>query len=286
MKAFLPKILLVLKTTAILLTGCERPADVEVPETSSKLVANAWISPNDTTLRVLVTRSVPTFGTSQQTSPYIENATVRMSDGVNTATFNFNANERVYDADANALNLSAGGKYFLTVEQNGESVSSETVIPSTAATITEVQARYFISTQNQFSSNFIEAKAVWTDPQPQVFNYYSLTLTKGYRNWDGTVNLNESERYLLSDADMNVNTITFRPSLEVFGPVDDSTFVQFHLMTVNRDYFEFHRTTQLNNFGGGPFSEPVLVYSNINGGLGAFGGYLSNRTEVTVEVVD
>ncbi|GAB3265297.1 hypothetical protein GCM10027347_32920 [Larkinella harenae] len=53
------------------------------------------------------------------------------------------------------------------------------------------------------------------------------------------------------------------------------------LLHVDRHYYEYHRTLQQqNDIDGNPFAEPVLISTNIEGGLGCFGAY--NRTINTV----
>ena len=46
------------------------------------------------------------------------------------------------------------------------------------------------------------------------------------------------------------------------------------LMTVSEDYFNYWKTSELQNtVGDNPFAEPVRVHSNMTGGFGIFAGY-------------
>ena len=54
--------------------------------------------------------------------------------------------------------------------------------------------------------------------------------------------------------------------------------------SMSKDYFEYHRTLELQYWNSGdPFTSPVDVYSNVTGGSGVFGGYANTVIEVRPE---
>ncbi|MFC5412134.1 DUF4249 domain-containing protein [Larkinella bovis] len=56
------------------------------------------------------------------------------------------------------------------------------------------------------------------------------------------------------------------------------------LLHVDKNYYDYHRTLQQqNDIEGNPFSEPVLVATNIEGGLGCFAAYNRSALAVTLK---
>jgi Domain of unknown function (DUF4249) len=53
---------------------------------------------------------------------------------------------------------------------------------------------------------------------------------------------------------------------------DQKKYVEFFVANTDKNYYEYNRTASIRN-GDNPFSEPVLTFSNIKNGLGAFGAY-------------
>jgi hypothetical protein len=60
--------------------------------------------------------------------------------------------------------------------------------------------------------------------------------------------------------------------------------IRAYLLSTDEAYFRYHRTLnqQRKSSADDPFSEPVLIYSNLTGGLGVFAAF--NRTEVRIEL--
>ena len=66
---------------------------------------------------------------------------------------------------------------------------------------------------------------------------------------------------------------------ELMSDNEESHFkLHFYLETLSKDYFKYLKTrTEHNANDGNPFSEPVPVFSNIENGIGFFGGYSSSE---------
>ncbi|RRB04162.1 DUF4249 domain-containing protein [Larkinella rosea] len=59
--------------------------------------------------------------------------------------------------------------------------------------------------------------------------------------------------------------------------------VSVMLLHVDKNYYDYHRTLQQQgDIEGNPFAEPVLIPTNITGGLGCFAAY--NRTTMTISL--
>jgi hypothetical protein len=54
-----------------------------------------------------------------------------------------------------------------------------------------------------------------------------------------------------------------------------------YLKSLEEDYYQYEKSKHLyyeNGDGDDPFTEPVLIYSNVENGLGVFGGFSSDTT--------
>ena len=104
-------------TYAILLTACESTVtNINLPDTSPKLVVFSFISPSDTIISVLVTESAPLFGAPKKDQEkIIRNAAVAISEGANTLELNYNPATNAYEASAEAFEIQYEKTYTLTV---------------------------------------------------------------------------------------------------------------------------------------------------------------------------
>ncbi|MBD0254725.1 MAG: DUF4249 family protein, partial [Cytophagales bacterium] len=71
-------------------------------------------------------------------------------------------------------------------------------------------------------------------------------------------------------------------SFPVVRDYHDSVTLYAYLLHTDRAYFEYHRTLRANA-DSNPFAEPVLLYSNVEGGLGVFAAF--NRTTLEVKLL-
>ena len=72
----------------------------------------------------------------------------------------------------------------------------------------------------------------------------------------------------------------------VFGA--DESFPSYELFallrTTTEEYYNYHYTRDLQaSVENNPFAQPVLVFDNIDGGLGVFAGYSQTEKEVTIK---
>jgi hypothetical protein len=131
--------------------------------------------------------------------------------------------------------------------------------------------------------------------------YYSQKVTQYKENGTGkiqTQNINIQEPYtnFISDyrqdgkvlnfikAGINFDFFSDDPSQQnnPYQPKTISHNLSIYVAITDKAYYQYNKTvvagSGLND--GNPFAEPVLTYSNINGGLGAFGGYSMTRIDV------
>jgi len=256
-----------------MLSSCEDYVDIEIPQQEKRIVAYSFISPQDTVIQVFVGNSLPLFAGSQniQFEPELINATVRLSDGINEIIIPFNTQTLNFEYSTSDYPIVSGTTYTLTIEVEGyETVTAQTTVP--------MQTPHFTSTElmllHEGSSNGFEPQdkyaidMKWNDIAGTE-NYYSVNIFSTYGEYT-----NADARYYYTDKDADGTTLSRRAETYSYyypeGGIEPS--FRIYLLNVNKDYYLYHRSIQNITYGD-PFSEPSMVYTNFENGLGCFGAF-------------
>lgn len=276
-----------------------------------KIVVACFISPQDTVLAARIGRSTTVLGPDEQVVPDITNATVTISDGTTSATLvrtvNTLANYTYYRAPAEQLPIVAGKSYTLTVRvPDGRQVDATCTVPEPVA----IGAILFDSaTTNEFGQvrNRYYARLRWKDPAGQV-NYYRVagnnevrspgriqngpntpardTIFTSFSTWfyetSSTLpDLNRDGQELLSPrGTMGVPASFVNGQTQYAAPKGQATA---YLLNVDENYYRYHdEVERQRDVRNNPFAEPVLIQTNIRGGLGCFGAY--NKSTLTMQL--
>ena len=260
---------------------------------NTQIVVNSLISPQDDTLRVSLTNSVPHIGLEKPFLP-IKNAIIRLSNGANTITLPYNNLENTYLIEATKLPIIENKTYFLHIRtNNGEEVTSFCTVPKINKTL-----------ENSIETNIQQdewiIRITWTD-DPGEKNYYSF----GGRY--STTYSQVSSRFLMSFAinlstreempyerlitDNNRNGEILRTNLyynlinnaflmgEDYKVIHES--IQTYLLVTDENYYRYFFSIAEISDDENPFQEPIPAYSNISGGIGIFAAFQVYRKITT-----
>ncbi|QKZ15579.1 DUF4249 domain-containing protein [Spirosoma sp. KUDC1026] len=291
-----------------LLTGCGSLRTEVNPEflnrESGKLVVTGFLSPQDTVLAVKVSRSRTVLGDSINTgaTQNIQNAVVTIQEGGRLVALNNKNNTAdYYSIEARFLPIIAGRTYKLVVQTpGGERAESSCTIPSIVrldgiAFDSAIINQFF----NQQKRYYVHAS--WTD-QPNQANYYQLTGLFQFINADSAgrreyrnVRFDAANGSLQSDENRDGDQIfserAYISRIDVNSPAAQRSFssrfrdaiVTVNLLNIEKTYYQYQTAAGLQaQSSGNPFAEPVLIPSNIQGGLGCFAGY--NRSTMRLRV--
>lgn len=264
----------------ILLSSCERDANVDLPEVDPKQVLNCYISPGDTVVNVYLSSSQPITqpsGSSWQYLP-VQGASVVLSKPGESISLPFNSQIGTYSAQVSSGFFVSGETYTLSSDHSEfKPVTATTTLPNSQTELTniirdEVEVSTFGSTEyrNRFRLDIL-------DPDLQTFNYYRLGFYEINTDITNETFVSTLGFFATDDANMINGKIAVS---ELFyqnwsEPWDFEIYYEIVSMTVNEDYYRYHSTIDASSIsGGGPFSEPVIVYTNVQNGLGCFGGYV------------
>ena len=275
-----------------------------------KLVVNGYISPQDTLLTVKVSRSKPALVEPSEAVPFVvENATVTLTDGSRVVAFRYNSVRQFYQAPVALMPIKAGQTYTLTASTpDGRQVSAQATVPKPIP-ISAISLDSTITATNTAKTKSYRISFVWQDPATET-NFYQY---EGYLQWRdskftypiggqaeapvpninvlqfnrdrATGNLLSDDRQqgsLLTSQSANVATIVVQKGDPKAAEYVTYTYpgarVVAQLLNTEESFYRYTSAVfRQRQVGNSPFAEPVLIPSNIAGGLGCFAAY--NRTE-------
>ncbi|GAB3930728.1 DUF4249 domain-containing protein [Larkinella terrae] len=282
-----------------------------LPQIQSKLVVNGYLSPQDTVLAVSVSSSQTVLGDIVTDSVNtVRGATVTLTSEGKTVTLAYNPEQRVYTADARPFPILAGKTYSIQVSVAGyETVSSSCTIPK-AVPVSEIKLDSNRSFSGPYidSGWVYTVRAVWQDPAGET-NYYRVA---GYAECinriprtptahidsttprvllRGIIGFGRQDQFISDqnqDGQLLLSARGEVPSFfnySFYDPTTQATYsgdypyakpltIRISVLQTDENYFNYHRARQQQRqSANNPFAEPVLMPTNITGGLGCFAGY-------------
>jgi hypothetical protein len=271
----------------LLFPSCEKNITLNLPIAESKIVVEGYVF-QDTFPYAFITRNAPFFSTldSSALQQYIvHGATVTVSDGITTDTMReYTLGQIViYACLNNNLKGHVGRTYTLRVESGGEVVTASTYIPQPVP----LDSVWWKSQGEHDSLGW--AWAHMTEPDT-IGNYYRWFAKRINHYPDGEqkdfdfiapigstfedkfINGKSFDFFYNRGNEPNSTKDDDNNDERMFFKRGDTIVVRF--CTMDRANFQFWRDeeTQVSN-NGNPFANPAPVSSNINGGLGVWGGY-------------
>jgi len=264
------------------LTSCEDYVDIEIPQQEKKLVAYSFISPQDSLIKVFLGNSFPLFANSSnpEFEMILNNATVRINDGINEITLPFNYQTFSYEYPTEDYPIVAGKTYYLTIEVLGyKTITAQTTVP---ADTPYFHSADLVLIEQPVGSGFEPENRYVLDLKWYDFagttNFYSINIFSVYNEYT-----NRDAYYHYTDVDVDGSLMIKRAETYTYhfsevGSTDPSFRV--YLLNVNKDYYIYHRSIENISYGD-PFSEPTLIYTNIENGLGCFAAFNGSSISVT-----
>ncbi len=260
-------------------SGCESDANVTVPSTERKLVVGGFLSPNENEHEISLSLSEPLFSTD----PFFNttNANVTISSEGSSYQIAYDVDAAAFVFNNSQFNIANGKNYHLKiVAENGKTVEADmTTLSDTMPSIEEFKINKD-TIYSEWSSNQIRynLKLNWKDIASEK-NYYRLTanrLVKYFGAIDTTIEpIEEFNSFTLKDdlgKDGQILSSTFK--FDDYSLNNETVGFEIVLMKIDVNYYNYYKT--LNNYAGeDPFAEPVILFSNIQNGLGVFSNFQS-----------
>lgn len=281
-----------------LFTACQKVVDAdELLDTEAKVFITGYISPQDTVLRVNVSRALPAFGTPLSVQDQeanlakflIKDAQVTISDEAGNSTdLSFSEEERTYQADASTLAITSKQNYFLKVTVDGNEYNASCTIPEKVGEINErINLR-----EDTFGGQEVDINLTFQDiaGEPNFYVLGGLVSTRvqyqGEEPQNFAFGLYFGTDEFLRDNLFEGSTLNGN-ALEYIGNETDvlETTITLQVANVEESLFQNLKTTSTNaDADGNPFVEYAIAPNNIQeeGAVGVFAGF--NLTEKVIEI--
>ncbi len=291
--------------------SCEKTVIIDVPVAASKLVVNGVVQANNV-FAINVSKSEAVLTSNTVNSFKVNNANVTLyENGLLKDTFLFNNVNNNYVAK-NGTVSTVNKTYKLIASLNGfATVDAETTTPSNIVIQNISRVRNARTDANGNTED--EVKIKFIDNASEV-NYYIFKIKKpNYSNGaqvqydnifciksndvdiDRTSNGDPTDvnscidrEFLMTDKNFNGSTKTITLFIDSYNLAEfTNTFNQrkyksiIEINSISKNYYNYRRSIQTyRDNEDNPFSEPVLVYSNVNNGYGIFSSFTVGRDTI------
>jgi hypothetical protein len=260
---------------SIIMTACVKKASISFPASKPQLVVTCFISPQDSVIGAVVRLSQPKSGINGSAAPAaageIRDAKVIISNGTRSRELSFDEATLFYSISANEFPIKEGEEYFLSVSTpDGKSVSAKTKVPVTGLEIQSCSSSIIKENETKIEANVeMTIKDV-----PNETTYLSIF----YHNVFTPENIEEPFTVFgYFDSDEKINKTTFQH----FGNTSfyhqdslTSALLDISVLNCSKEFYYYNKSVQESGIGSlNPFSDPVMVYTNIDNGYGCFGAY-------------
>lgn len=271
-----------------ILTSCTTEVVLDLPNNEAQIVVEGYIETGAAPY-VSLTRSIPFYSTITETSLTDQLVTdadlVTVSDSHgNTDTLTLKILSTYpffkYEADNPTIIGQEKNRYDLRVEVEGQVLTATTWIPE----IIELDSTWFELEIYTDTMQLGTINANLTDPDSlgNYYKFYSKRIGEDSR-FISPAGSTVDDRfvngqsfpffYFRSDDPISPDT-TLAPNdpRAFYWEVGDQVAIKYATMDYNS--YQFWMTMEADEqSGSSPFSAPVTTFSNINGGLGIWGGY-------------
>lgn len=250
-----------------------------IPSSDAPIVT-AFLSPQDTVHTVTLYHTRPAAGNN----PYatweqnVAKSTVTLSNGTQTVKLipdSFLTG--VFKISAKNFKVESGKTYYLSVNTfDGKKAEANCTIPSSVVDTTSISYQLVSGSISNMNTSYLIS---WKDIPNQV-NYYAVyTISELQDLTKKTAEIsNERYQHTIDDVERDGQFLGTPQSFLLSKPnyvAKDRLYI-WHIQVLNTDihFYKFHKDYEIaKQADENPFSEPVMLYSNIKGGFGVMAGY-------------
>jgi hypothetical protein len=268
-------------------TSCDSGVEIENIPMEQLYSVSAFISPQDTLFRAYVFYGKAIGELDNPEIAVVENAEVIITDGLNADTLKFNTELDRYEGKKRNVDVRALNKYFLKITlPEGRELHSSCIIPP---------APELPLVEGEISNDDYLFEVSWNNPSrfqyfvlmPFGEGYYELNTPAGSRKEQVTARLLDDVRFPSNEQ------LSFNSYEGIVGKagVAEKPTLTIYLRNVSKELYEYFHTYNAylewdaNNDGSmfPNLRQPQPVFSNIENGVGIFGGY--NQVTVRNEII-
>jgi hypothetical protein len=279
---------LTLSAALALLVSCEKDITLEFPQTETQVVVEGYIEQGRPPV-VFLSRDISLYADvdSSAVAGYsIKGAVVEISDGTSTYPLTEVSYMGLTAYTSFLLLGSTGKRYTLTIRHAGRTLTAFTTVPQPV----KLDSSRFKTRNDTSLYGFVRSHI--TDPDT-LGNYYRFFTRRLGKDDDFVMDFST----VVDDQLINGKSLDFdiyrgespgsgreeEPGEEE-GYYKKGDTIVIKWCSIDRAHYLFWRTLERSrNSAGNPFSSPITVQSNVEGGIGVWGGYAAHYDTVVAK---
>jgi len=269
--------------------ACEREVTFDLPDSERALVVDGRIEEGSIAY-VILTHSTSFYGAiglDNAEDFFVPNATVKVSDGEQEIelfelVIDTLGQQGILYVDLFGQMIGEAGKnYTLTIEAEGQTLTSTTQIPNTLPLDSVWWEPQTIGDNDSLARVFV------TLSDPDTLGNYYRYFTQ-YNDESMLPGLNSTFDDLLINgltfptpidkAETRLDSINF----EYYGFFNLGDEVTVRLSGIDENVYDFWNTLEANTQSGGPFSGITVIKGNVENALGVWGGYGVQEISISI----
>jgi hypothetical protein len=264
--------------------GCETDANVIVPAGERKLVVGGFLSPSENEHQISLSQTDPLFSTDTPIS--LANVKLTISSDSSSYSPSYDFNSGTFQFNNNQFKIENDKNYHLKiVTEDGKMVESDMrTLSNQMPLVTDLKLNIdTVYTDFMYPELQYSLKISWNDLIGEQ-NYYRLIANRLLKDFDSNDTIVEPLSYfneyeLKDDKGKDGQVLTANFKYIESGAMNSPIGFEIILMKVDVNYYNYYKT--LNNYADGdPFAEPVILFSNIQNGLGVFCNFQTEKRRV------
>ena len=304
-------ICLIFGVTLLFILGCEEIIEPDLSDDPEDIVVEGYIEGGEIPLPpiVMLTRSFPFTGVNGQgfSNLFIHDAVVSVNDGNQNIILkefcwdDLDAEQKqtvleAFNLEFDSLTINVcvytdpdlvmvgeiGKTYSLKVEAEGKVLTSITTIPLHVP----IDTLWFQQNPGNVDPIYKELRAIISDPASEENYYRYFTSNNRQRFFPGFNSVADDAffdgqefEFPLPKGESSRDTLYF----ETFGLYMEGDSVILRWTNIDKPHFDFWSTLEFNGVNQGPFSSYTRIETNIEGGLGIWGGYSNSYYALIVK---
>lgn len=272
--------LLLSSIVIVLLSSCEdMVTEIDVPSVDAKYVIESYLSPEDSMVVVKVGKTDPLFSVVDDDHVWMSQITV----DINGQQLTREGNTNIFSISSSVLSLQPGFEYTVTLNYpDSISLSGKCTIPTVMNTSLVFEG--VDSTASTWEQGYYDYYARYSFHDiAGTEDYYRIGMkVTWYDEWNMDTIVYEQfpyMEYFISDIERDGEEISGRFFFHYGESLQEVIHLSLYLYSTDKMYYDYHRAV-LNENAENPFSEPVIIPTNVENGLGCVAGL--RRYEVVV----
>lgn len=251
--------------------ACEKTADIAVPENPPMMAVFGFVEEGKSVV-IRLEEVVPVFGKTKRDPVPVSGAMVIVKEGTNTYVLpEWPGLNGTYVLQS--FFGEAGKTYHLEVKRDGfPDLKANCRVPDLVPD--KVTHNYIaIPDPNEYTDSVRRVGFTWTD-RPGSTDYYRISTVARFDGFNEAI-VQYVDQNISDDSKDGKDIFTGLGTIFYGNPgtSPSSLEVTFELIVLDEHAFKYMRTFDAAYYNdGNPFAEPVIMYTNIQGGIGVFGG--------------